>query len=106
MLENKFQNRVIKELKAMLPGCVVLINDPNYIQGFPDLLILYKKRWAALECKRNIASKRQPNQDYYVDMLDAMSYAAFIYPDNMEEVLDELQQTLTSRRAARISQRF
>lgn len=92
--ESKFQASLIKELKEIFPGCVVLKNDPTYIQGFPDLLVLYRGNWAALECKRSSNASHRPNQDYYVDSLNEMSYAAFISPENREDILDELQQAL------------
>lgn len=101
--ENDFQAGLIKEIKNMFPGCHVLKNDANYIQGFPDLLILFKNMWAALECKRNSKAARQPNQEYYIEELGKMSYASFISPENKEEVLDELQQTFKPRRSTRIS---
>lgn len=78
----------------MLPGCVVLKNDPNYIQGFPDLLILFEGSWAALECKKTGRARRRPNQGYYIEKLNNMSYAAFISPDNEEDVLYELARSL------------
>lgn len=92
MVESSFQSRLIKDLKKMFPGCVVVKNDPNYIQGFPDLTIFYKDKWAILECKKSANAKKQPNQEYYVDQLNRMSYSRFIYPENKEEVLNELQQ--------------
>lgn len=76
------------------PGSIVLKNDPNYIQGFPDLLILYNNRWAALECKKNNSAKHRPNQDYYISQLNNMSYAAFVSPENEEDVIHELQSAL------------
>lgn len=91
--ENKFQADLIADLKTLFPGCVVLKNDPNYIQGIPDLLVLYEGKWAALECKRSRTASARPNQDYYVGMLNDMSYAAFVYPENREDILNELQQT-------------
>lgn len=91
MLENKFQAKLIKELKKMFPGCIVMKNDSSYIQGIPDLLILYKNKWASLECKKDSKAVHQPNQDYYVGVMNEMSYSSFIYPENKEEVLDELQ---------------
>lgn len=91
--ENQFQAALIKKLKTTFPGCVVIKNDPNYIQGFPDLLILHNDKWAALECKRDISASRQPNQEYYVSMLDGMSYSNFIYPQNQEAVIDDLKRT-------------
>lgn len=94
--ENKFQANLIKELKSIFPGCMVLKNDSSYCQGIPDLLVLYKDKWAMLECKRDKNSSHRPNQDYYIGMLDEMSYARFIFPDNKEEVLHELQQAFQS----------
>ena len=93
-LERDFQAKLIKELKVMFKGCIVIKNDPNYIQGIPDLLILYNDRWAALEVKKSEHAHYQPNQEYYVDLMDQMSFAAFIYPENKEEILYELQQAL------------
>ena len=93
-LERDFQAKLIKELKVMFKGCIIVKNDPNYIQGIPDLLILYNDRWAALEVKKSATAHYQPNQEYYVDLMDQMSFAAFIYPENKEEILYELQQAL------------
>jgi hypothetical protein len=93
MLESKFQSQLIKDLKKMFPGCVVLKNDPNYLQGIPDLTIFWKDRWATLEVKKEANSAHQPNQDYYVAKMDDMSFSRFIYPENKQEVLDELQQS-------------
>lgn len=90
--ESEFQSRLIQRLKMMLPGCIVLKNDANYIQGFPDLTILFQNKWALLECKRNAEAHKQPNQKYYIEKGNAMSFAAFISPDNEEEVLSDLQQ--------------
>lgn len=94
MLENKFQAKLIKDVKKRLPGCIVMKNDSGYIQGIPDLLVLHNDKWAALECKKNETADRQPNQEYYVELMDNMSFARFICPENREEILDELQSTL------------
>lgn len=97
-LESIFQRELIKEIEATYDGCLVLKNDPDYIQGIPDLLVLYNDRWAALECKRGSNSAKRPNQSYYVDKMNQMSYAAFICPENKEEVLRGLQQAFTTPR--------
>lgn len=104
-LESDFQAGLIKELKDLFPGCVVLKNDPNYIQGFPDLLILFRKSWAALEVKRSATEPYRPNQEYYLDMLNTMAYSATIYPENRELILDELQFALRAGRQTRSAQR-
>lgn len=102
MLESKFQASLIKTIKKRFKGCIVLKTDPTYIQGLPDLLILYKNKWAALEVKRSAKASHRPNQDYYISLMDKMSFARFISPEVKEEVLDELQQALQPRRSARL----
>lgn len=93
MLERDFQKNLIKELKEKFEGCYVLKNDgSNTPAGFPDLTILYKDKWAALECKKTAKAHKQPGQPYYISQLDSMSFAKFISPENKENVLYELQQ--------------
>ena len=101
--ENEYQAGLIKRIKERFPGSMVLKNDPNYIQGFPDITILYGNSWAVLECKRDAFAPHQPNQDYYVDTLNGMSYSAFVYPENEEEVFDGLAQAFGSDRQACVS---
>ena len=101
--ESAFQKGLINDLKKRFPGCMVLKNDPNYIQGIPDLLVLYEGRWAALECKKAKQASHQPNQDYYVERMNEMSFYRFVYPENKEIILDELQQSFQSCRPARFS---
>lgn len=105
MRESRFQSELKNELSEMFPGCIILKNDANYIQGFPDLTILYKNMWAVLECKRSLYESYQPNQEYYIEELDAMSFASMICPENKEAVLYELQRAFSPRGAARFSKR-
>ena len=77
-LEKIFQSELIKELKALFPGCIILKNDPTYIQGIPDLLILFEDKWAALEVKKSITASHRPNQEFYVNKMGRMSYAKCI----------------------------
>ena len=93
MLENKFQAKLIQDIKQLLPGCIVMKNDSSYIQGIPDLLVLHKDKWASLECKKSTNAKKQPNQEYYVKRMDEMSFVRFISPENKEDVLNELRKT-------------
>lgn len=96
MKESKFQSTLIKELKSEFPGAIVVKGNSTYKQGIPDLIVLYNDRWAALEVKDSATARKRPNQDYYVDVMGEMSYAAFIYPENKEEVFSELQRTFRS----------
>lgn len=98
MLENKYQAGLIKRIKLLFPGCIVLKNDPTYIQGIPDLLVLYNKRWAVLEVKKNKTASHRPNQDFYVDKMNRMSFARYIYPENEKEVLNDLERTFKPKR--------
>lgn len=96
MRESAFQAGLKRELKAMFPGCIVTKMDSGDIQGIPDLLILYKNKWATLENKRSANASKRPNQEYYVNKMDEMSFSRFIYPENKEEVLDELRKAFKS----------
>ena len=96
MKESEFQSNLKKEIKSLFPGCIVTKMDSGCIQGIPDLLILYKNKWATLECKKYANAKKRPNQDHYVDLMDDMSFSRFIYPENKEEVLHDLQQVFSA----------
>lgn len=100
-LESKFQKEFIDEVKARYPGCIALKNDSSYIQGFPDWTLLYEDKWAVLEMKRDRGAKKQPNQEYYVDVLDKMSFSRFVYPSNKDEVLDDLDILFKRKRRPR-----
>lgn len=98
MLESQYQAKLIKRLRKILPGCFILKNDPEYLQGVPDIAIFYQDKWAMLEVKKSEKDRNapEPNQEWYVDKLNSMSYASFIYPENEEKVLGELQQALST----------
>ena len=91
-LESKFQKELIDEIKEQYPGCIVMKNDSSYIQGIPDLTILYKDKWAMLEVKKNSKATKQPNQEHYVEQLNDMSFSRFVYPENKKDVLDDLRK--------------
>lgn len=90
MLERDYQKTLIDKLERLFPGCFILKNDPGYLQGVPDLLVLYGNRWAMLEVKTSGKAATRPNQTYYVELLNRMSFAAFINPSNEQDVLDAL----------------
>lgn len=102
--ETKYQRDVVNKIRTLFPGCVALRTDPTQLQGIPDVLVLYKDRWAMLEFKKSANEPTRPNQEYRVEEFRQMSYASFIFPENEERVLRELQQALGSRRKTRISE--
>lgn len=104
MAENKYQSRLIKKLEKLFPGCIILKNDSSYMQGMLDLIILWGKYWASLEVKDTPSSPMRPNQEYYIEKLDKMSFAAKIHPENEREVLIALQQAFRPPRRTRISE--
>ena len=101
MLENKFKTELIKAIKSRFPGSFVFHLDPTERQGAPDLIVLYKKHWAALEGKKNKKARLRPNQPYYVDLFDSMSFARVIFPENAEEVLDDMERSFEDGGATR-----
>lgn len=101
MLERNYQAKLIKRIHTRFPGAVVLKNDTDYQQGIPDLLILHRTSWGMLEVKRKEPTSPddfEPNQEWYLEKFNKMSFGACIYPSNEEEVLFELQQTFRSHR--------
>lgn len=97
-LESKFQGKLIQKLKRRFPDCIVLKNDSGYQQGILDLTIFFGPRYALLEVKpRKPTSPNdyEPNQEWFINKFNEMAFAAVIYPENEEEVLDALQQALS-----------
>lgn len=90
MLESKFQTVFLDKLRIIFSNCIILKNDPNYLGGVPDWIILYKNKWACLEIKRTKHAHKQPNQAYYVNRMKNMSYSSFVYPENEQQVILEL----------------
>lgn len=92
-LERDFQAKLINELHEMFPDAIILKNDSNYCQGIPDVSIFCGPHWAMLECKKSSDEPYRPNQKYYIDKADSMSFCRTIYPENKEEVLHDLQRS-------------
>lgn len=96
VLESTIQSRIARKIRDRLHGSCVMINDGNYIQGFPDITVYYKDKFAMLEVKRTRNSEHQPNQDYYIDKFREHVFAEFIYPENEEEILSAMERSLRS----------
>lgn len=104
MAENAYQRKLIRKLKRMFPGCEILKNDSQYLQGVLDLTILWGPLWAMLEVKTSRDAPFRPNQEYYIKRFDEMAFASSICPEDEEEVLTALQQAFASRGAACVPQ--
>lgn len=102
-LENSYKTGLKGRIRQRFPGCVILHNDANYMQGVPDLLVLFGKAWAMLEVKKSSRSARQANQAHWVDVFGKMSFAAFIEPSNEGEVLDAMESAFGLAREACLS---
>lgn len=90
-LESQFQAALKKRLRDTFPGCIVMKNDPNDIQGIPDLTVLYRDKWATLECKKGAKASHRPNQEYYVQKMDEMGFSRFVSPENVDQVIEDLE---------------
>lgn len=102
MRESVFKRNLKIEIRRMFPRCIILDNDSSVLQGIPDMIVLWKNQWAALECKSHQGAPVRPNQAHYVNQMARMSFAAFIYPENMDQVLGDLQQSFRPNRTARL----
>lgn len=105
MAERHYQAALIKKLRRLFDGIIILKNDTSYMQGVPDLILLFGPYWAMLEVKASKSSPFQPNQEYYLELLDDMGFAACVYPENESEVLSALQQAFRLRRPTRVAKR-
>ncbi len=103
--ENGYQADLIKRLKKVFPGVVILKNDSSYLQGVCDLLLLFEDRWAMLEVKRSADEPYQPNQEYWIERFNKMSFATTIYPENETEVIHALQLAFGTRGSTLLPQR-
>lgn len=105
-LERDYKPKLLERIEKRLPGVEIIFGDTRYKQGTPDVVLLYKDRWALLEVKRSPTASKRPNQDYYVDKYNSMSYAAFIHPENEEDILNELEHALKAKRSSCFSEPF
>lgn len=97
MVERDYQPKLKKRIEEMFPGCVIIKNDEQYLQGFPDLTVFFQDgRWAILECKKSLNEPYRPNQEYYLDYMNRLGFARMICPENMEEVLYDMEQAFHS----------
>lgn len=97
MLEMSFKQKFLAELEERLGHLdLEYIHTRPHNRSIPDTIVLGPKYWAALEFKRTKRAPHQPNQDYYVFKLRENGYSNFVYPENSEEVLNDLERLFTS----------
>ena len=94
--EGDFKSKLIQRIENEFPGCIVTKLETDYKEGLPDVLVLHKNKWATLEAKKDKSEVTKPRrnkmqQDYYVATMDKMSFSRYVYPENQEEVLNELK---------------
>lgn len=102
MNEAQYERELKRRIRDRFPGCEILKNDARRKQGLPDILILFNNTWAMLEVKMANGAM-EPNQDYYIEKFNGMSFAAIISPQNEEAVLDDLQQAFGLTGSSRVS---
>ncbi len=90
MLENLFKKYVKKRIIDRFPNLDLDFITPTN-RSMPDMIIIAPIVWAALEFKRSEGASLRPNQDYHIMRLNEKGYATFVFPENVEEVLDELE---------------
>lgn len=90
MAERQFQAKLIRELRDL--GFTVWKNQQNATTelGRPDLIVLKGVFWGCLEVKKDRLASHRPFQDAKVSTYDKMSFARFIYPENKDEIIEEL----------------
>ncbi len=97
MLESEFKKRTIQRIKDRLPSLDLdFINTKPFNRSMPDTFVIGPWCWAALEFKRSEDADQQANQDYHIERLNRKGYARFVFPENVEEVLDDLEAVFSS----------
>ena len=96
MLESEFKVRVKNRIQDRFPNLDLDFIDYNgYNRSMPDTFVIGPHVWAALEYKRSEDASHRPNQEYHISRLNKKGYATFVCPENLEEVLDELEVLFT-----------
>lgn len=91
--ESDFKSDLYKEIRERFPGAEVLPNDAGYLQGFPDATVYFPNgRYYLLEGKRSGKASKRPNQEYYVTKSPLSNNAQFVYPENKDDIMKELER--------------
>lgn len=102
--EREYQPGLIKRIENLFKvkfQVEVYVRKIDIQQGWPDLLILAPGFWALLEVKKEeptSADDFEPNQEWWIEEFDSMSFSACIYPENEQEVLHALKEAFRRSR--------
>ena len=94
-LEAQFKKRFIDRFKNRMDELEIPLEveqQKSNRRSWLDTIFLGPCVWAMLEFKKDEDANHQPNQDYYVDKLNRMCYAAFVSPENEEMVFNEMEE--------------
>ena len=93
MSEATFRTKWLNKFKKLSPDIFIEFADPKRKNGIPDVIIFYKKKYARLETKRSKNASKRLHQQYYIDYFNSQGiYAAFLTPENQEEVYNALRR--------------
>lgn len=56
------------------------------------MLVLYKKHWAMLECKRSASAPFQPGQKEWLETLGKWSFVRVVFPENFDIIKVEISK--------------
>ena len=91
MKESTFQKIFLDKVRELVPGCIAMKNDAQYIQGIYDWTIQKGSKAAALEIKKSKDAPHRPNQDYYINKINEQGgFGRFVYPENEKQVLEDI----------------
>lgn len=91
--ESSLQSKIIKYLESK--GCyVVKTGGIGTGNGCPDLLFFYEGFYGALEVKASKTAKFQPLQKIILDKFDSWSYGRVVWPENWNDIKNELEQLI------------
>lgn len=93
--ESTFQHKLIKMLRK-IPKSSFIVKEAKAIRGIPDIIGCIDGTYVALEVKKNKGEAQKNTgriclqKKFIRDIQCVGGYASFIYPENHEEILEEL----------------
>lgn len=93
-MESKLQSDIIKRLHGR--GCWVMKTRPGMgtPSGTADIFFCKEGFYGWLEVKSSSRAAFRPGQESFIEKMADWSWAKIVYPENIEEVLAELELML------------